>query len=107
MVTLLRPVEKGEDCINVVSGENIEYQDGLFLKNKVSFLSGETKNSAMSAGFAVLYLSAPTRVELTSSILQTNLSMDQKTRFISFILRKYFKSFPLRLWMLRLDTWWI
>ena len=30
MVTLLTPVEKGEDCINVVSGENIEYQDGLY-----------------------------------------------------------------------------
>ena len=106
-MTLLRPVEKGEDCINVVSGENNKYQDGIFLKNKVYFLSGETKNSAMSAGFAVLCLSAQTKVELTSSILQTNLSMDQKIRFILFILKKCFISFPMRLWMLRLDTWWI
>ena len=36
---------------------------------EIFLLSGETKYFAMSADFAVLYLSAPTRVELISEIL--------------------------------------
>ena len=78
-MTLLKIVEKKGDCTNVVSGKNIK--DGPM--DFMIFLSGEIKNSAMSADSVVPCLSAPTiLVCLILWILQTNLSMDQRTRFI-------------------------
>ena len=49
---------------------------------EIFLLSGETKYFAMSADFVVLFRFVPIRMELISEILQTNLSMDQKTRFL-------------------------
>ena len=75
IVTLLRSVEKEEDCINVASGKTMIDKDKME-EYFVGFLSGETTLFAMSADFAVLCQSAPTRMELISEILQTNLCMD-------------------------------
>ena len=48
----------------------------------VRFLLGETKYFAMSADFVVLCLFVPIRMEHISKILQTNLLMDPKIRYI-------------------------
>ena len=100
---MLKIVEKEGDYTNVVSGKNIK--DGPMDEYFMIFLSGEIKNSAMSADSVVPCLSAPTRMELISGIHQTNLSMDQKTRLTSFICVGLFQTFSMRLWMLPQDTW--
>ena len=75
IVTLPRSVEKEEDCINVASGKTMIDKDKME-EYFVGFLPGETMPFAMSADFAVLCQSAPTRMELISEILQINLCMD-------------------------------
>ena len=56
-----RSVEKKGDCTNVVSGKNIK--DGPMDEDFGIFLSGEIKNSAMSADSAVLSQSALPRTD--------------------------------------------